>query len=60
MIKIATKAEKKAINKYNKKVYKTITFRLRKDTESDIIKFIDEQPNKNEFIKSCIVEKMKK
>ena len=56
---MATKAERKAINKYNKKAYKAIAFRLRKDTESDIIKFIEDQPNKNEFIKSCIVEKMK-
>lgn len=57
---IVTKAQLKAKNKYNAKTYTTVCLRLRKDTEKEIIDFIKSQTNKNEFIKHCVIEAMKK
>lgn len=47
-------------NRYMKKTYRTFRFILRYDVEQDIIDYIEKQPSKNEFIKSCIKEKMNK
>ena len=57
---IVTKAQLKAKNKYNAKTYRTVCLRLRKDTEKEIIDFIESQTNKNEFLKNCVIEAMKK
>lgn len=46
--------------RYMKKTYRTFRFILRYDVEQDIIDYIEKQPSKNEFIKSCIKEKMNK
>lgn len=41
----------KAIDKYNKKMTKAYTFRLNKNTDKDLIEFIDGLPNKSKVFK---------
>ena len=51
---MATKAEQRAKNKYNKKVYKQIQLRFRKDTEKDLIEKLESEPSINAYIKNLI------
>lgn len=47
---VATKAQLKANKKYIQKTFKAYTFRVRRDSQSDLIKKLDSQENKNEYI----------
>ena len=51
---MASKAQIKAINKYNKDKTLTICFRLNKNTDKDIIEILSKQENKTGFIKELI------
>ena len=51
---MASKAQIKAISKYNKDKTLTICFRLNKNTDKDIIEILSKQENKTGFIKELI------
>ena len=57
---MATEAQNRAKNKYNKANYKRINISLSITADKDIIEFMKVVPNKNEFIKRIIREKMPK
>ena len=46
--------QKENKNKYIKKVYKTFSFRVRKDTQQEIIKQVEKQTNKNSYLVNLI------
>lgn len=50
----------KATNKWNKKTYYNVSIRIRKDNETDIIKWLDSQKSKNAYIIGLIKNDMKK
>ena len=45
---------------YNKKIYKNYSFRLNKDTEKDIIDFIEMQSDKKNYFVSLVKKDMTK
>ena len=47
-----------AINKYNKEKTVTLSIRLMKNTEADLIEYIEKQQNKAGYIKKLIREDM--
>lgn len=58
---IATKeARNRATIKYQSKVYKRFAVRLRKDTESDMIKFLESKEAINKYLKDLIRQDMNK
>lgn len=57
---MATEAQKKARDKYNKEHYKVVNFKLNKKTEKDILEYLEAQPNKQGYIKELIKQDMKK
>lgn len=57
---MATEAQNRATNKYRKKAYKQLNVSLSLTADKDIIEFLEIVPNKNEFIKRIIREKMPK
>ena len=57
-VKMVSKSQLKATKKYEKKTYKQILLKIRKD--SNIIEWLEKQPSKNGYIISLIMEDMKK
>ena len=55
---MVSKSQLKATKKYEKKTYKQILLKIRKD--SNIIEWLEKQPSKNGYIISLIMEDMKK
>lgn len=55
---MVSKAQLKATKKFEKKTYKQILLKIRKD--SNIIEWLEKQPSKNGYIINLIVEDMKK
>ena len=55
---MATEAQKRAREKYNKETYKFTTFKLNKTTEADLIEHLEAQPNKQGYIRSLIKKDM--
>lgn len=51
---MATKAQSKATNKYNKRVYKQYAFRLRIKEDADVIKHLEAQQNKADYLRELI------
>lgn len=51
---MSTKAEIKAINKFNKEKTKSVQLRLNLKTDKDIIKKLDSVPSKMGYIKQLI------
>ena len=56
---MASKSQIKAIAKYNKENVKQYSIKLNKNTDGDLINFLDSIPNKQGFIKECIKSYMK-
>lgn len=52
------KSRIKATNKYNKKTYYNVSIRVRKDTQKDIIEWLDAQKSKNDYIINLIKKDM--
>lgn len=46
--------KRKYVLQYQKEYYTSVVFHLRKDTDTDIITKLNEQPNKSEYIKKLI------
>ncbi len=46
--------KRKYVLQYQKEYYQSVVFHLRKDTDTDIIAKLNEQPNKSEYIKKLI------
>lgn len=57
-VKMVSEAQKRATKKYEKKTYKQILLKIRKD--SNIIEWLEKQPSKNGYIINLIMEDMKK
>lgn len=57
---MATEAQKRARDKYNKEHYKVVNFKLNKETEKEILEHLEAQPNKQGYIKELIKQDMKK
>lgn len=55
---MVSKAQLKATQKYEKKTYKQILLKIRKD--SNIIEWLEKQPSKNGYIINLIMDDMKK
>lgn len=55
---MVSKAQLKATKKFEKKTYKQILLKIRKD--SNVIEWLDTQPSKNGYIINLITEDMKK
>lgn len=55
----STEAQKRAAAKWNAKATKAFTVRFNKETEADLVAWVEAQPNKNEAIKALIREKLK-
>lgn len=55
---MVSEAQKRATKKYEKKTYKQILLKIRKD--SNIIEWLEKQPSKNGYIINLIMEDMKK
>ena len=51
---MASKAQSRATNKYNKKTYKQYAFRLNLENDADVIRVLDAQENKADFIRQLI------
>lgn len=56
---VYNEAKYRANTKYNKKTYKDIKIRIRKDNEQDILSYLSVQKSINEYIKNLIKEDMK-
>ena len=50
----------KATNKWNKKTYYSVSIRIRKDNEIDIIKWLESKESKNAYIIGLIKKDMEK
>lgn len=48
----------KATNKWNKKTYYNVSVRIRKDSQMDIIQWLDSQKSKNDYIIKLIKKDM--
>ena len=57
---IQRQAHIKAVNKYDSKTYKKITFRFHTEKNKDIIEYLNKQDNKNKYIINLITEDMRK
>ena len=57
---MATEAQKRAREKYNKETYKFTTFKLNKTTEADLIKHLEAQPNKQGYLRELIKKDLEK
>ena len=55
---MVSKSQLKATKKYEKKTYKQILLKIRKD--SNIIEWLDKQPSKNGYIINLVMDDMKK
>ena len=55
---MVSKSQLKATQKYEKKTYKQILLKIRKD--SNIIGWLEKQPSKNGYIINLIMEDIKK
>lgn len=55
---MVSKSQLKATKKYEKKTYKQILLKIRKD--SNIIEWLEKQPSKNGYIINLIMDDMKK
>ena len=55
---MVTEAKKRANKKYDLKTYKQITLKIRKD--SDVLKWLEKQNNKNGYIIELIRKDMEK
>ena len=51
---MATEAQKRAVDKYDKKATKKILLKLNKQTDADILTRLDNVPNKQGYIKALI------
>lgn len=51
---MATEAQKRAREKYNKENYKVINFKVNKKTEKELIDHLEAQENKQGYIKELI------
>lgn len=45
---------------YTKDTYKKYEVKFNKETEKKLIKYLEKQPNKNQYIKELIIEDMEK
>lgn len=50
----------KAINDWKRKNVKRTCFELRNDADADLIAWLDQQPKKNEYIRSLIRQDMER
>ncbi len=57
---VTSDALRKAITKYNKKSTVAFTFRLNKNTEADLIEYVESLDNKAGTIKRLLLDEMKK
>ena len=57
-VKMVSKSQLKATKKYEKKTYKQILLKIRKD--SNIIEWLEKQPSKNGYIIDLVMDDMKK
>ena len=55
---MVSKSQLKATKKYEKKTYKQILLKIRKD--SNIIEWLEKQPSKNGYIINLIMDDMEK
>lgn len=55
---MVSRSQLKATKKYEKKTYKQILLKIRKD--SNIIEWLEKQPSKNGYIINLIMDDMKK
>lgn len=55
---MVSKSQLKATKKYEKKTYKQILLKIRKD--SNIVEWLEKQPSKNGYIINLIMDDMKK
>lgn len=60
MKKKLTNKQKAYMVEYNKNNTRRIAFTLNYNTEQDLIDFIEQQPNKNAFLKSLIRAELEK
>lgn len=57
---MVTEAQLKAKNKYNKKAYKNYSFRLNKNTEKNVIDWIEKQGKTKPYLYDLIIDDIKK
>lgn len=50
----------KAVTKYQRKAYKSYSIRIRKDTDQNVIDYLDSKPNVAQYIVSLIRADMNK
>lgn len=55
-----TEAQRRARNKYNKKMIRNLTVSLNRKTDDDIIVFLENKENKGGYIKSLVRKDMDK
>lgn len=55
-----SKAQVRAVNKYNKENTRTFCIRLNKNTDSEILAYLDQIENKTGYIKRLISEDMRR
>ena len=55
-----TKAQKRASAKYHRESLRTINLRLNRNTEPDLIEYLERQPNISGYIKRLIKADMKR
>lgn len=55
---MATEAQKKARDKYNKEHYKVVSFKLHKTNDKDIMEHLENQSNKQGYLKELIRKDM--
>lgn len=51
---MTSKSQKAAVNKYDKKNCTRISLKLNRNTDADILKVVDQENNKQGFIKKAI------
>lgn len=58
--KESLKKQYQYISEYKKKNLRKILLEFRKDTEADLIEFLDSKPSKNDYIRQLIRKDMQK
>jgi hypothetical protein len=53
---VATEAQNKAKQRYNKKVYQRFEVRLRKVEDKELIDYLETKASKNDYLKQLIIK----
>lgn len=54
-----TEAQKRAVAKYKKKMFRRVAFLLHKEAEAELIEAYDQIPNKQEWFRECLRREVK-